>query len=89
MDGRGVPDDWGIVVGQGYMVRKDRQTPRGGATVPVTETLQRSLLWLNCGMPLFLVDFSGTALELAPQSGKVIGFQNYELWMNVPPPRGV
>ena len=40
-------------------------------------------------MPLSLVGFSCTALELAPRSGKVIGFQNYELWMNGPPPRGV
>ena len=38
-------------------------------------------------MPLSLVGFSGTAIELAPQTGKVIGFQNYELWMNDPPPR--
>ena len=88
MDGRGVLNDWGIVVGQAYMVRKGKHDPEVGATVPVTETLQRSLLWRNCGMPLSLVGFSGTAIELAPQSGRVIGFQNYELWMNDPPPRG-
>ena len=88
MDGRGVPNDWGIVVGQGYMVRRGKQGSEEGATVSVTETLQRSLLWRNCGMPLSLVGFSGTAIELAPQSGRVIGFQNYELWMNDPPLRG-
>ena len=40
-------------------------------------------------MPLSLVGLSGVALGLAPQSGKVMGFQNYELWINDPPPREV
>lgn len=66
LDGRGVPNEWGIVVGQGYMVRKGKQEPEAGTAVQVTEKLQRSLLWRNCGMPLSLVGFSGTAIELAP-----------------------
>ena len=38
MDGRGVPSDWGIVVGQGYMVRKGKD-PEEGVTATGTETL--------------------------------------------------
>jgi hypothetical protein len=84
---KGVPFEWGTVVGQGFALNSGRKSPQSDIEEHVSTLVQRALLWRNCGPLVSLVGFSGCPLEIIDYSpeavedgaGRVCGFQNFEL----------